>query len=312
MSEEIERKPDRAKIEPASDAIAKPSVIKTEEQQALWEQMLQKDDGGSATHIGVSPEVIAEMKRKGLAQQLEIVGLDEADNKPNDRLLAKAPEKANEKPELVALPGVSPDFKRRVEDWWQSVPEHTRQMATDSGVQVIVTNRANQVMSNADATQARRHREGETYAQQPGFYYQKRNAVVLVEHRDLTPGEKHTREVLKSKGIQGSPEPRTLTDTAWHELGHALDFSALKHLTASKEFDEAFHKGLPRLNDLERQQWHYSVTPDQHGSYQPAKEELFAEIVRITNKPPEKLEEGEKRMLERFKEVVDVMRKHGL
>ena len=73
MPDEIEQKTEVAKIQPPSDSIAKPSVIRTREEEAIWEQMQQKDTKHeSATHIGLSPEVIKELEARGLGQKLTL------------------------------------------------------------------------------------------------------------------------------------------------------------------------------------------------------------------------------------------------
>jgi hypothetical protein len=73
MPDEIEQKTEVAKIQPPSDSLAKPSVIRTREEEAIWEQMQQKDTKHeSATHIGLSPEVIKELEARGLGQKLTL------------------------------------------------------------------------------------------------------------------------------------------------------------------------------------------------------------------------------------------------
>lgn len=74
MADEAEKKLDAPKIQPPSDALAKPSVIRTNEDEAVWSKMQEPHKLGeheSATHIGLTPEVIAEMQRKGQASKLE-------------------------------------------------------------------------------------------------------------------------------------------------------------------------------------------------------------------------------------------------
>ncbi|MBX3077113.1 hypothetical protein KF913_24595 [Candidatus Obscuribacterales bacterium] len=74
MPDEAEKKLDAPKIQPPSDALARPSVIRTKEDEAIWDEMQQShklDKHESATHIGLTPEVIAEMQKKGQASKLE-------------------------------------------------------------------------------------------------------------------------------------------------------------------------------------------------------------------------------------------------
>ncbi len=75
MADEVEQKLDAPKIQAPSDAVAPPSVIRTKEDEAIWEQMQQPHKLGeheSATHIGLSAEVIAEMQAKGQGSKLEL------------------------------------------------------------------------------------------------------------------------------------------------------------------------------------------------------------------------------------------------
>lgn len=73
MAAELEQKQDVPKIQPSSDTLAKPSAIRTKEDEAIWEAMQQSHKLGeheSATHIGLTPEVIADMQEKGQASKL--------------------------------------------------------------------------------------------------------------------------------------------------------------------------------------------------------------------------------------------------
>jgi len=74
MPDELEQKLEVSKIQAPSDALAKPGVIRTKEDEAIWDRMQQQhhlDQNESATHIGLTPEVISQMKAKGQASKLE-------------------------------------------------------------------------------------------------------------------------------------------------------------------------------------------------------------------------------------------------
>ncbi len=74
MADETEQKLDAPKIQPPSDSLARPSVIRTKEDEAIWDKMQEPHKLGkheSATHIGLSPEVIADMQKKRQASKLE-------------------------------------------------------------------------------------------------------------------------------------------------------------------------------------------------------------------------------------------------
>jgi len=73
MADEVEQKLDAPKIQPPSDTLAKPSAIRTREDEAIWEAMQQPHKLGeheSATHIGLTPKVIEEMQKNGQASKL--------------------------------------------------------------------------------------------------------------------------------------------------------------------------------------------------------------------------------------------------
>lgn len=74
MTDDVEQKLNAPKIQPPSDTVARPTVIRTKEDEAIWDKMQEPHKLGkheSATHIGLSPEVIAEMQKKGQASKLE-------------------------------------------------------------------------------------------------------------------------------------------------------------------------------------------------------------------------------------------------
>ncbi len=86
MADDVEQKLDAPKIQPPSDSVARPSVIRTKEDEAIWDEMQKPHKLGkheSATHIGLSPEVIADMQKKGQASKLEFF-----DSKADDALAA--------------------------------------------------------------------------------------------------------------------------------------------------------------------------------------------------------------------------------
>jgi hypothetical protein len=72
MTDEVEQKTEAVKIQPPSDAVTRPSVIRTEQEQAIWDNMQTKTDKHSATHIGLTPEIIADLEAKGMGQKFEL------------------------------------------------------------------------------------------------------------------------------------------------------------------------------------------------------------------------------------------------
>ncbi|MBA3857505.1 MAG: hypothetical protein C0507_11410 [Cyanobacteria bacterium PR.3.49] len=73
MTDDAEQKLDAPKIQPPSDALTRPSVIRTKEDEAIWSKMQEPHKLGeheSATHIGLTPKVIADMQKKGQASKL--------------------------------------------------------------------------------------------------------------------------------------------------------------------------------------------------------------------------------------------------
>ncbi len=86
MTDEPEQKTDAPKLDPAFESLRRPSVLRTKEDEANWaktQELLKLGKDESATHIGLPPEVIADMQKKGQASKLEIVGLSaDSDQKP--------------------------------------------------------------------------------------------------------------------------------------------------------------------------------------------------------------------------------------
>jgi hypothetical protein len=75
MADETEQKLEAPKAQAPSDALSRPSVIRTKEDEAIWDEMQKPHKLGkheSATHIGLTPEVIAEMRNKGQGSKLEL------------------------------------------------------------------------------------------------------------------------------------------------------------------------------------------------------------------------------------------------
>lgn len=182
---------------------------------------------------------------------------------------------------LKTHPGVSAAFKEKIKEWWHSVPEHIRKTAVDAGVKIEVVHDAKQVMPNADKVQARGHAPGENYAMQPGFVLPKTNAVVLVEHRAETPGERAAREKQEAQGVQSYGLPAFEKGIAWHELGHALDRAALHHISQSAEFNRAFEDDVSRIPVDMKPYYHYVIGSTSTQTTPAAKEEVFAELFRV-------------------------------
>ncbi len=126
MTDEVEQKLDAPKIQPPSDAVARPSVIRTKEDEAIWDKMPHKlGKHESATHIGLSPEVIAEMQSKGQGSKLELF-----DSKAEEALAA-----AQEPPKEQTLiasnitPGL-PNIEQRQQ--YQNIQSDTNVTAPES------------------------------------------------------------------------------------------------------------------------------------------------------------------------------------
>lgn len=99
MVDESDNKPDVPKVQFPSDALRRPDAIRTKEDEAIWAKMQEPHKLGkheSATHIGLTPEVIADMQKKGQASKL--VFFDSA----AEGALSAIQEPAKEKPTLLA------------------------------------------------------------------------------------------------------------------------------------------------------------------------------------------------------------------
>jgi hypothetical protein len=219
------------------------------------------------------------------------------------------PEKTAEQVKQVEFKsGVSFDFKQSAKEWMQSLPADIVQKTNDAGIRIIFADNAKQVVPNADQMPARGHSNGETIAMQPGFYYPPLKAVVMVQHHDATPGEVRTRASNDAHGVSDFSFGSFNTRKAWHELGHALDYAALKHFTqSSKQFVDAYDKECSTAQDSKFvAQWSYFAHKGNAGS----REELFAEIFSLKHNP--RPDASQKAMLEHFDGIVKIMQAQKL
>ncbi len=210
---------------------------------------------------------------------------------------------------------VSSDYSSKVQQWWNSVPADIYNQANHAGIRAVVVNNAKDIFPDAAQVAARGHLAlgGETMAQQPMFYHPGMHAMIFAEHPDVSGSQ----QLRQSKGVQEIPVSSFDETYANHELGHGLDFAVLKHMSSSVEFDQAFKKGQERLVSNDHVNWRYFVEPsvDQRTGrldYQAAKEELTAQLYALTHKAFEKLSREDKLMLNKFHEVVDLMKEHGI
>lgn len=226
----------------------------------------------------------------------------------DDIYVAQALPSARDSVKDVAVkPGVSRDFADRVRDWWDSLPVPIRKLAHEGSIKVILADNAKQVMPDADKRQTRGHALGETYTMQPGFYYPEKNAVVIVQHHDPTPGSARAQELNARRGVMDLSASTFDKAIAWHELGHALDYTALQHLSGSAEFKAAYDADCKMLPAGEQAMQRYYLQPQNKPA---AREELFAELFWLGHKP--NLLDGERRKMSLFSNVVELMRKRQL
>lgn len=113
MADETEQKLEAPKVQPVADSLTQPNSIRTKEDEAIWAKMQEPHKLGeheSATHIGLTPEVIAEMQKKGQASKLEFF-----DSKAEEALAALQKPQADKI--LIAsniVPGV-PNFEQNAQ-----------------------------------------------------------------------------------------------------------------------------------------------------------------------------------------------------
>lgn len=238
------------------------------------------------------------------------------------------------RPELDIEQQVSADFARRAQIWWHSVPEHLRKLVTGAGSTVTVIENLHTYpnLQREAHWHARRHPNDETYANLPMFYSPGLNSIIIVEKPDLTKSEQqakdrneHTVNYLSSSGVQTYGEhdlkhidPKSLhyaplERSAWHELGHALDYAAMHQFTQTRAFDEAFHKDLIKLTPADHRNIQSYFTAPEAGQpagheYDAAKEELFAQIFAAEHCAKTYPTQENKFLLAHFAKTVSLMK----
>jgi len=217
-----------------------------------------------------------------------------------------APIEINEK----IAPGVSKPFKTSTEEWVHNkIPRHIQQLMHDHDIGITIYANANQVPKNIREQHARRHPADENYGNLNMFYDPSSHSLIFIENPDKLQGkQQQTGETVQN--FQFGPNE----ETAFHELGHAMDYQVLNLLSHSKEFDDAFRTDRDKLTAAEKQSVSYFVKTDltQPKRHQDdgAKEELLAQIFAALNTPPYKRGTDSRRVLSLFDDVVKVILKH--
>lgn len=229
----------------------------------------------------------------------------------------------------AVAPSVSAGFASRVGDFVHTIPPKLQSLMKDHHIGISVFANASQLPESIRAVQARRHESHETYSNLPMFYNPATNSIVIVEKPDLTKSEAlakdavdQTRATNAAKGVQTfgkEYDPKAehyqgIERNGWHELGHALDFTALHNMSQSKSFDAAFHAGLGRVAAMDASKqnvigyfFRADASAGKGHEYDAAKQELLAEIVAAYRAPVSTRGARDQILIQAFPEVVNLM-----
>lgn len=157
---------------------------------------------------------------------------------------------------------------------------------------------------------ARRHPGAETYSNLQMFYDPTSKSLIFIENPTPKSSAQAQQDANHTKTYQVGPN----RETANHELGHALDYQYLNHLSASKEFDDAFKLDNGKLNHFQQENLGYYYAADPHlpiaQQHSAAKEELLAQLYAALITPPNMRGTDSIRLMEAYPDVITVMRKH--
>lgn len=260
--------------------------------------------------------------------QLATNSAHELANKVTMRSELSSTHKAEIAPAVAA--GVSSAFVKRVNDFVHSIPVHLQSTMREQHIGVSVFSNSSQLPGSIRAMQARRH-SGESYSNLPMFYNPATKSIVVVEKPDLTASEASSKQAVDetqehnaAKGVQTfgkEYDPKVaryqgIERNGWHELGHALDFTALHNMSKSKSFDAAFRSGLKRvaaLDSYQQKEIEYFFRADGTGAkgheYDAPKQELLAELFAAYRAPASTQSKRDRMLVTAFPEVVNLMSK---
>lgn len=207
--------------------------------------------------------------------------------------------------------GVSAGFRKGVEEWaHEKLPVNVQQIMHDHHIGITIYQNSSQLPKGIREMHARRHPGAETYANLQMFYDPTSHASIFIENPTPKSGVQTQQGAENTKSYQVGPN----RETASHELGHALDYQFLNHLSASKEFDDAFRLDNGKLNRIQQEHLGYYYDADPNApkgqEHAAAKEELLAQLYAALITPPNMRGTDSIRLMEAYPAVIAVMRKH--
>jgi hypothetical protein len=207
---------------------------------------------------------------------------------------------------------VSPQFKKGVDEWvHEKIPANIQQIMHDHHIGITIYENPSQMPKAAREMQARRHASGEKYSNLKMFYDPSSHSLVFVENPDPKPNSKPQQE---GAGANTTYQVGPDRETAFHELGHALDYQFLNHISQSKEFDDAFKLDNGKLTPLQIKNLGYYHDADSSvpkaQQEMAAKEECMAQLFAALITPERMRSIDSQRLMDAYPDVVKAMRKH--
>lgn len=167
---------------------------------------------------------------------------------------------------LASSTAVSGEFKERVLELLETMPELLKEAVTNNHTEFLVVGNLAEVDEDLAFRPARRHPDQELIGNLSAYYEARLNALVFAE------GPGYPADLLA----------RSIA----HEFGRALD-RALDNFSLSYEFDQAFYRDVTRLTSEEKSVlWCFSAPCSEilqsQDSFEAAKEALFAELFAVS------------------------------
>jgi hypothetical protein len=144
------------------------------------------------------------------------------------------------------------------------------------------------------------------------FYDPTSHSLVFIENPEAKPNSQSQQEgagANTTKNYQVGPD----RETAFHELGHALDYQFLNHLSQSTDFDDAFKLDNSKLTPMQRKNLGYYHDPDSSvpkaQQEMAAKEECMAQLFAALITPERMRSLDSQRLIDAYPDVIKAMRK---
>jgi hypothetical protein len=273
---------------------------------------VQQNPGGrssaSVIDFTAAPDIYAGDRNKPSVQHAREAGLI-AENTANTKGDTSA---RNIQIDEKVGAGVSPSFKKGVEEWAHGkIPADVQQIMHDHHIGITIYENPSQMPKEMREMQARRHAAGEKYSNLKMFYDPSSHSLVFIENPDPKPNSRPQQE---GAGANTTYQVGPDRETAFHELGHALDYQFLNHLSQSKEFDDAFKLDNGKLTPMQIKNLGYYHDADtsvpKAQQEMAAKEECMAQLFAALMTPKQMRSVDSQRLMDAYPDVVNAMRKH--